>query len=85
VARVDEPVFAAVEDEIVMLSLERGKYFHLNSAASSIWELLETPRTLAELCRELEQRFDVPAAQCEADVREFLAELEARSLLVFHD
>jgi len=35
-----------MDDEIVMMHPESGKYFALNPVAARIWELLETPHNL---------------------------------------
>lgn len=81
VCRSDEPVSAAVEREIVMLSHEQGKYFHLNSVAASIWDLLAEPTSVAEICASLERRYQISSQDCRSQVLEFLGELDARSLL----
>jgi len=42
-------VYCEVASEAVLLSLETGEYFGLNEVAASVWRLIQTPRTVAEL------------------------------------
>jgi hypothetical protein len=79
--RNDEPVSVDVERSIVMMSLDLGKYFGLNEVGSRIWELLEQPRSMADLCAVLQQEFDVDPDACHAEVSEFLAALAQEGLI----
>ena len=60
---------------IVMLSMMAGKYYGLNSVGARIWELLETPRSVAEICATLCEEFDVDARRCEVEVLQFTSTL----------
>ena len=66
---------AEVDQEIVALDREQGEVFGFNLVASDVWRLLEQPRTIGELCAELEQRYTVAADECAADVAELLEQL----------
>ena len=72
---------AQVGEEIVMMSVETGDYVGLNSVGARIWELIEAPAELDELCARLEGEFEAPPEVCRRDVETFLAELEARRLI----
>ena len=74
-------VASEVDGEMVVLNVESGHFFHLNGVGSKVWEALERPMTLPDLCREMAAKFDVDAATCRADVAEFVA-LMARNGLV---
>jgi hypothetical protein len=62
-------------EEAVMMSVEAGRYYGLNAVASRIWELLETPKTIAQLCRQICGEFDVDPQTCEAEVLKFVNDL----------
>ncbi len=79
--RNDEPVAVEVERTVVMMSLDLGKYFGLNEVGSRIWELLEQPRSMADLCAQLQHEFDVDAAACHEEVSQFLAALAKEGLI----
>ncbi len=82
VVRSDEPIAEPVDDELVMADIDRGKYYSLNPIATAIWQNLERPITVEELCERLCQQYEVSAEQCAADVMPFLEELEKRRLIL---
>jgi Coenzyme PQQ synthesis protein D (PqqD) len=76
VSRAGETLYArAGTDEAVMMSVTAGRYYGLNAVALRIWELLERPMTIAELCARLREEFEVDARTCEAEVLMFVNEL----------
>lgn len=81
VVRTGEAITASVDDELVMMDVEAGTYYGLNSVAAAIWKLLSTPTTVHELCTALSQSFEVPSEQCTAEVLEFLEHLQAKGLV----
>jgi hypothetical protein len=48
-----------------------GRYYGLNAVGRRIWELLEKPMTVAEICARLCEEFEVDAQSCEAAVLKF--------------
>jgi hypothetical protein len=62
-------------EEAVMMSVEAGRYYGLNAVASRIWELLDTPMTVAELCAQICQEFEVDAQTCETELLKFTGSL----------
>ena len=72
-----------VDDELVMMSIELGQYFALNQAGARVWELLETPRTLSDLCAAMEAEYDVERELCHREVAALLEELKGKGLVTF--
>lgn len=68
-------------DEIVMLDLELGKYFALNPVASRVWELLEKPNSIEELCKSLLNEYQVEEEQCKKEVEALLEQLVKLKLI----
>ena len=81
IARRAEPLTAPVDDELVMLDPRQSRYFGLDRIGQRIWELLERPQSVGELCAALEGEFDVSTETCRADVLAFLGQLEEAELL----
>ena len=79
--RNQETISGQIDDEIVMVDIEKGSYFSLNPVATRIWELLEQPLTLDSLCDQLLTEYDVLTEQCRTDVTEHLAEMETLGLI----
>jgi len=85
VVRRQEPLTTTVDGEIVMLSPDRGAYFSLGETGSRIWELLETPLSVDELCAGLVDEFAVDADTCHAETLAFLEELVRAGLVEVQD
>lgn len=81
VVRSGEPVDAEVDGAIVMMSLRRGKYYGLDAVGSRIWQLIDRPRRVSDLCAILGAEFEVDAERCEREVIEFLEELAREGLI----
>lgn len=80
-----EPVAVEVDRTIVMMGLEQGKYYGLEGVGGRIWALMESPRTVQELCAALAREYDVEPATCLNDVTGFLAELVQENLVRITD
>ena len=86
VRRLDTLVTAPLEKGLAMMSLEEGAYYGLDDIGAVIWDLLSEPTTVADLCAQLQTRYAVSGEHCEADVLEFLTELQTAGMLqVFDD
>jgi hypothetical protein len=79
--RSREPLTAKAEGQTVMFDAAKGKYFGLAGVGGRIWELLEQPRSVTELCEIVSAEFEVNAADCRADVIPFLGDLREAGLV----
>lgn len=61
--------------EPVLQHTESGAFYSFGQTGAYIWFLLETPRTVDELCVELCKEFDVPPDVCHQHVTEFITDL----------
>ncbi len=85
IVRSDEPVWSPAGDEVVMLSVAKGKYYGLNDIAAAVWERIERPIGVGALCDSLQRSFKVSREECEADVVAFLEQLLAKGLIRIAD
>lgn len=76
VTRVDNVLSTDLGGELVMMHLESGSYFSLRETGFRIWELIETPRPVADIVQTMSSEYDVDADTCAADVRGFIAEMQ---------
>ncbi len=74
-------VSAHLGDEAVILHLEDGVYFGLNQLGASIWHLLESPRTVAEIREAIMAEYEVEPQRCEQDLLHWLKELQHQGLI----
>jgi hypothetical protein len=82
VTRNDDIVAGVVDADVMMMSIESGKYYHLNTSAGRIWDMLEQPRTVSELCEMLSKDYKVTPEACQKDVLHFLDELASRKIVI---
>jgi len=81
VVRAGDLVAAPIGSDLAMMDLDSGSYFVLDSIGAAIWEQLEQPVRVRDLCTRLRERFDVSESRCEADVLQYLEKLDAKRLL----
>ncbi len=70
-----EHIASKIQDETVMVDIDSGNYFALNEVASSIWDLLDQPRSTDEVCSELMQEYEIDEENCRKQTEEFIKEL----------
>ena len=81
VTRVADLMFTRVDEDIVILNMQTDNYVALDAIGRRIWELLETPRRVDEICRQLSQEFSGDPEQITTDVLAFLDELQTEQML----
>ena len=79
--RSTRQVSCKINDEVAILDLDRAIYFGLQGVGVHIWNSLEKPRSVADLCASIQAEFDVSEAACQADVVQILASLEEERLV----
>ena len=82
IIRVGESVVCAeLDDEAVLLNLESGIYYGLDSTGTQIWRLLAEGIGEDELVDRLADEFDADPEGLRRDVEEFLGILSSKGLL----
>jgi len=81
IKRKDGWLAAQVGEELVMMSVDSGVYIGLNDVGARVWDLIETPRDLAEICSTLADEFETTPEVCRPEVEAFLAQLEQRGAI----
>lgn len=82
ITRNEDVLSGLVDDEAVIMSIESGNYHLINETGRRIWELLETPKTVAQLCDILAEEFAVEQETCQTEVLQFLVALRARQVVI---
>jgi hypothetical protein len=81
VVQAQDQVLAELDDEAVILNLKTGVYFGLNRVGASIWNLLKTPRSVAEIRDAMVAEYEVEPQAAEQDLLKLLKELLSRGLI----
>lgn len=58
--------------EKVMMDIDKGEYFSLNSLGSRIWELIDTPKRISDIVDTLLEEYEVQEKECIDNVIKFL-------------
>jgi len=82
VRRAEGFTTARVHEDLMMLNVDQGAYYSLDSIAADIWSILEQPARVSEIVERLRQRYDVTAEQCQSDVLEFLGQMHENGMIV---
>jgi Coenzyme PQQ synthesis protein D (PqqD) len=69
------------DDGIVVLNLATSRYLVVNDSGRFLWERLLAGATARQLSEQLVEQYAIEPGQAEADVDDFVAELEATGLL----
>jgi hypothetical protein len=80
VASTDQ-VSSDLAGESVILNLKSGTYFGLNEVGSTIWSLIQEPKSVGEICQTILQEYDVELQTCERDVQALLNDLLTAQLI----
>jgi hypothetical protein len=76
-----DQVSCDIGGETAILHLRSGIYYGLNAVGSRIWELIQTPRPLAELQTVLIEEYDVAPERLEYDLGNLVEELAKAGLV----
>lgn len=76
-----EVMARTVGDETVILDLASGTYFGLDPVGARIWELLGEGKTLAEVCDQMLEEFEVSREELERDILRLAQELADQGLV----
>jgi len=81
ISRSPSVLTAEVDGEIVMMSIEQGRYFGLDDIGSDIWKRLDTPCSFAELIDRLASDYEADRATIAADVRDLLGRMAEQDVV----
>ena len=81
VKSANDLISAPVNNEVVILSIERGTYYGLDEIGTEIWQRLESPMRIDMLCEELAAKYAADRQTIERDVLALLESLFAEGLV----
>ncbi len=81
VTQATDLVMSEVDDEIMLMSVDSGKYYGMDEVGSRIWQLIRHPIAISDLCEMLADEFEVDDLTCQQDVLAFLNELSSEGLI----
>lgn len=83
--RASTAISSELDDGVVMLDIEAGKYFGADEVGYRIWQLLASPISRREIIAALIEEYDVEPSRCELEVADFLGSLIGAGLVETRD
>jgi hypothetical protein len=74
-------LYSEIADEAVILNLDSGVYYGLNSVGVDIWQWLQRPQTKEKLLDLILEEYEVTPKQAEPDLQSILEEMLEAGLL----
>jgi len=81
ISRSPAVLAAEVDGEIVMMSIEKGRYFGLDDIGSDIWKRIEQPCSFAALVDGLATDYEADRGTIAADVTTLLAQMAEQDVV----
>jgi hypothetical protein len=79
--KTTQQVSCNLNEEVAILDLDKSLYFGLEGVGAHIWQILEKPCSVSDICTAVTDHFEVSAEQCKNDVLLFLNSLQAAGLV----
>lgn len=70
-----------LNDEVMMMSIERGEYYAVEPVGAYIWHLIKEPTSIEEVCEKLMTEFKVDFETCQRDVYAFIKKLQSMEIV----
>ena len=74
-------VATTIDDQVVLLSLDKGNYYGMNGVLTSIWHWVAQPMRVSDICKKLVQAYEVSDDVCQRDVLGILRDLQNEGLI----
>lgn len=82
ITQANDQVSTDLDGEVILMSIKQGNYFGFDKILSRIWALIEKPISVADLCHELMEEYDVEKKRCETDILEVINNLYKEDLII---
>ena len=81
-----QAVCTELDGDVALFQSNTCDYLVLNETGSDIWNALKTQPTLSELCKHLEEEYEVTSDECKSAIETWLvAALEKKVIAVVED
>ncbi|CAD6875579.1 PqqD family peptide modification chaperone [Methylomonas fluvii] len=83
ICRSKELLSTQIDDEMVLMSIDRGNYYGLDAIATDIWQRLEQPVAVSDLCAALVKEYDADTETISRDVLSLLEQFASEGFIDF--
>lgn len=78
-------VSCELKGEMALLDLRSNTYYGLNKIGAYIWEIVQEPRSVSQICEALIERYEVDPERCRVDVETLVCQLADAKLVNLGD
>lgn len=79
--RNEQIIDGELDNQQVMMHIDKGMYYGLNPIGKRIWDMLKEPKSFEEMTQILLQEFEVSEQQCRKEVQDFLDDAIKKDIL----
>ncbi|MBU7583787.1 MAG: lasso peptide biosynthesis PqqD family chaperone [Nostoc sp. TH1S01] len=76
-----EQICSELQGEVVILDIKSGAYYGLNQVGASVWNFIQSPKTVKEIQDAILAEYEVEAEVCKQDISTLLEDLAAKGLI----
>lgn len=73
--QADGVLSADVDEDVIIMNMESGKFYGLDDIGRSVWEFIAQPRPVHEVCEHLLAEYEVDRETCEASLLKLVESL----------
>jgi hypothetical protein len=70
-----------IGEELMLMDLNTGNYININQIGTIIWEQIQEPKKVEDICKVLQKDFDVTEEQCQKDTLDYLQRMGEQDLI----
>jgi hypothetical protein len=74
-----------LDGSVVLLNYQNGTYYTLDNVAARIWNLMQEPRKVSDICDTVVKEYEVERQRCEQDVMRLLDQAARAGLIEVRD
>jgi hypothetical protein len=81
-SKEQEVASKVVDGEAILINLSTGMYYSMENVSGLVWSMIVAGSSVARIAAVISDRYSIPLAQAENDVRALVEELLAEGLIV---
>ncbi|WP_036477737.1 PqqD family peptide modification chaperone [Myxosarcina sp. GI1] len=75
-------IAAEMDGELLILNSNSGIYYGLNPIGQTVWNLIQQPKTFAEVRDAILTKYEVSSERCQSDLLSLLEQLQSKGLIL---
>lgn len=79
--RSESASYEVVADEAILIDVNSGTYFSLNSVGTEFWEMIDGQRSIGEIAGTIAAKYDVEVGMVNNDLVELAEKMGAEGLV----